>query len=174
MCLWWGFSFKGGEFGIFIQQMHKVVLNRVGDLWNNDLNYFHSWLGGDRERFQMEEGDLGIQSIMMENIISNWVKELMNPMQEIEDGIWVGIHGNFEIDLVGVFCIKKKFNLSWNLAFKPKSTSPKGLKFTMLDPKSRLLQLVKGKRILMSSLTRIRVYAWLGLGGKPFKLFYGL
>jgi hypothetical protein len=33
---------------------------------------------------------------------------------------------------------------------------------------------MKDKRIFMNSFTRIRVYAWQGLGGKPFKLFYGL
>lgn len=82
----------------------------------------------------MEEGDLGIQSIMMENIISNWVKEPRNPIQEIEDGIWVGIYGNFEIDLVGVFFISKKIQLKLEFGFQTKIYIPKGIEVQKLDP----------------------------------------
>lgn len=95
-------------------------------------------------------------------------------MQEIEDGIWVGIYGNFEIDLVGVFSISKKIQPKLEFGFQTKVYIPKQIEVHDVGYKSRLLQLVKGKRIFMSSLTRIRVYAWLGLGGKTFKLFYGL
>lgn len=94
-------------------------------------------------------------------------------MQEIEDGIWVGIYGNFEIDLVGVFSISKKIQPKLEFGVQTKVYIPKRIEVHDVGYKSRLLQLVKGKRIFMSSLTRIRVYAWLGLGGQTFKLFNG-
>jgi hypothetical protein len=66
--------------------------------------------------------------------------------------------------LVGVFCISKEFQLKLEFGFQTKVYIPKGIEVHDVGSKSRLRQLMKGKRIFMSSLTRIRVYAWLGLG----------
>jgi predicted small integral membrane protein len=76
--------------------------------------------------------------------------------------------------LVGVFCISKTFQPKLEFGFQTKVYIPKGIEVHDVGSKSRLLQLVRGERIFMSSMTRIRVYAWIGLGGKTFKLFYGL
>jgi hypothetical protein len=40
--------------------MHKVVLCRLGDLWNNDLITFTLGWEEIGEKFLMEEGDLSI------------------------------------------------------------------------------------------------------------------
>jgi hypothetical protein len=51
--LWWGSDFRGSKYGTSIlraQKLHTIGLQQVRDLWDLNLNGFHSWEEG-RDRF---------------------------------------------------------------------------------------------------------------------------
>jgi hypothetical protein len=105
--IWWGFSFKGLEFGLSIpttQELYKSNLLTFGDLWRVEIRDFHSW---DELKFLFlsEEGEYNCWQWLINNLLECWIKELKQLTFRSCDGEWLGIYNDETTsNPIGVFC----------------------------------------------------------------------
>jgi hypothetical protein len=74
--IWWGFSFRGLEFGMSIrktQELYKSSLHTLGDLWKAETRDFHSW---DELIifFPLEEEEYSCWQWPISSLLECWIK----------------------------------------------------------------------------------------------------
>ncbi len=72
--LWWGTSFKGGEFGLSIlraQEIDHAKLRKIGDLWNSNDGGFRSW-DKIKNRFGLDPNEQCIGNRVLKSIPAIW------------------------------------------------------------------------------------------------------
>jgi hypothetical protein len=76
--IWWGFNFKGLEFGFSIpraQELYKFSLCTLRDLWRAETKNFYCW---DELKilFPLEEGEYSCWQRLISSLLECWIKEL--------------------------------------------------------------------------------------------------
>jgi hypothetical protein len=72
--LWWGTSFKGGEFGLSMlraQEFDCAKLRRIGDLWSSNDEGFRSW-DEIKDRFGLDPNEQWIGNRVLKSIPTIW------------------------------------------------------------------------------------------------------
>jgi hypothetical protein len=79
--IWWGFSFKGLEFGLSIpraQKLHKCNLHIFWDPWKVETRDFHSW---DELKclLPLEVKEYSCWQWLISSLLECWIKKLKQP-----------------------------------------------------------------------------------------------
>jgi hypothetical protein len=98
--LWCSTSFRGREFGSSIfraQEVHRVRLRNIGDLWNLEGNCLHPWEDVRDNIFQLEDREqYCISQKIVDSLPAAWMQELITnyPTKVAGSGEWLGIFEN--------------------------------------------------------------------------------
>lgn len=98
--LWCSTSFRGREFGISIfraQEVHRVGLRNIGDLWSLEGNCLRPWEDVRDNIFQLEDGEqYCIWQKIVDSLPAAWMQELItnHPTKVAGSGEWLGIFEN--------------------------------------------------------------------------------
>jgi len=90
--LWCSTSFRGREFGISIiraQEVHRVGLRNIGDLWSLEGNCLRTWEDVRDNIFQLEDGEqYCIWQKIVDSLPAAWMQELITNYPHKGGRLW--------------------------------------------------------------------------------------